>query len=224
MFAASQRTNNNARLRTRPAPNIQAMPSPARTMARTQPASSTAIIAPGTAAAVSLTFLDAGFERWHDFFLLAGTAGATLLGLLFVSVSLKTEVIMRSSERHLRSQAMSAFESLLFTMILSLALLIPFGSVRYAGVFLVTLGLVGVVRSGMHVLSSGHDLVHAAAAALRRRLLLPVAAHAVLVWTGIELLTQRRTSGLFLMVAPLWLLITATRTAWQLLVEVGEAR
>ena len=173
---------------------------------------------------MSITFQGAGLDRWHDFFLLAGTAGATLLGLLFVSVSLKTDVIMRSSERHLRSQAVSAFESLLFTMILSLAMLIPFGSQRLVGVFLVTLGAVGMLRSTMHVLSSGQDLVHAAASALRRRLLLPVAAHAVIVWTGIQILLRRETSALFLMVAPLWLLITATRTAWQLLVEVGEAK
>jgi hypothetical protein len=30
------------------------------------------------------------FERWHDFFLLVGTAGATLVALLFVAVSLGT--------------------------------------------------------------------------------------------------------------------------------------
>jgi len=168
--------------------------------------------------------LEAGFERWHDFFLLAGTAGATLLGLLFVSVSLNTEVIMRSSERHLRSQAMSAFESLMFTMILSLVALTPLSDTKLIGVFLLTLGLVGMLRSATHVLGSGHDLVHAAANALRRRLLLPVAAHAIVAWTGIQLLRRHEASGLTLLVAPLWLLITATRTAWQLLVEVGEVK
>ena len=166
----------------------------------------------------------AGFERWHDFFLLAGTAGATLLGLLFVSVSLKTDVIMRSSERHLRSQAMSSFESLMFTMILSLVMLNPMSESKFLGVFLLTLGLVGMLRSGMHVLSSGRDLVHAAASALRRRLLLPLAAHAAIAWTGIALMRRQEVSGMLLMVGTLWLLITATRTAWQLLVEVGEAK
>jgi len=88
-----------------------------------------------------VTIPETGFEHWHEFFILAGTAGATLLGLLFVSVSLKTEVIMRSSERHLRSQAMSAFESLMFTMILSLVALTPLSNTKLIGVFLLTLGL-----------------------------------------------------------------------------------
>jgi len=172
---------------------------------------------------VSLSF-QSGFERWHDFFLLAGTAGATLLGLLFVSVSLKTDVIMRSSERHLRSQAMSSFESLMFTMILSLVVLTPMAETKFAGLFLVTLGLVGMLRAAMHVISSGHDLVHAAATALRRRLLLPLGAHAAIAWTGVTLMRGREVSGLLLLVGTLWLLITATRTAWQLLVEVGEVK
>jgi len=172
---------------------------------------------------VTFTF-GTGLERWHDFFLLAGTAGATLLGLLFVSVSLKTDVIMRSSERHLRSQAMSSFESLMFTMIFSLVALTPLDKPKFLGLFFVTLGLVGMVRAGMHVASSGHDLVHAAATALRRRLLLPLGAHAAIAWTGITLMRGQEASGLFLILATLWLLITATRTAWQLLVEVGEAK
>jgi hypothetical protein len=34
--------------------------------------------------------MDGALERWHDFFLLVGTAGATLLALLFVAVSIGT--------------------------------------------------------------------------------------------------------------------------------------
>ena len=32
--------------------------------------------------------MTAELEHWHDFYLLVGTAGATLLGLLFIAVSL----------------------------------------------------------------------------------------------------------------------------------------
>jgi len=33
-------------------------------------------------------------SEWHDFYLLTGTAAATLLGLLFVAVSLNAEIIL----------------------------------------------------------------------------------------------------------------------------------
>jgi hypothetical protein len=39
---------------------------------------------------VDAPFLQA-VDQWHDFYLMAGTAGATLIGLLFVSVSLYLE-------------------------------------------------------------------------------------------------------------------------------------
>lgn len=31
-------------------------------------------------------------EAWHDFFMLAGTAAATLMGLLFVALSLRIDI------------------------------------------------------------------------------------------------------------------------------------
>ena len=45
-------------------------------------------------------------ERWHDFFLLVGTAGATLLALLFVAVSIGAGFLSNS-----RASAMRAFFS-----------------------------------------------------------------------------------------------------------------
>jgi len=35
---------------------------------------------------------------WHDFYLLAGTAAATLVGLLFVGLSLHLRIVIASSE------------------------------------------------------------------------------------------------------------------------------
>ncbi len=167
-----------------------------------------------------MTFLEPGFERWHDFFLLAGTAGATLLGLLFVAVSLKTDIIMRGSQRHLRAQAMSAFESLMFVMILSLAVLVPVARMRLTGAMLITLGMVGLVRA----VAAARGDASPAAASLRRRLILPVLAYVFIAWSGIEAIASVRGASFQLFAATLWLLITATRGAWQLLVEVGETK
>jgi hypothetical protein len=161
-----------------------------------------------------------GLERWHDFFLLAGTAGFTLLGLLFVSVSLKTDTIMRSEQPHLRLQAMSSFESLMFVMILALMALVPFNHPRLAGGMLLVLGLMGMLRATVHVIRLRVD--RRTPAGVRRQLVLPLAAHVMVAWGGISILTQSPNTALALLAAVVWLLVTATRGAWRLLVEVGE--
>jgi hypothetical protein len=158
-------------------------------------------------------------ERWHDFFLLAGTAGVTLMGLLFVAVSLNVRIIMRGDERHLRAIATSAFEAYLFTTILALMMLVPMERQRVFGVALIVIGVVGLVRAVTHVRSAG-----GARGFTRGRLLLPAAAHIVLAVTGVRLLAESPDAAQMLMVAVLWLLVSATRNAWILLVEVGEAR
>ena len=168
-----------------------------------------------------ITF-EVGFERWHDFFLLAGTAGATLLGLLFVSVSLKTDVIMRSNESHLRAQAMSAFESLMFVMVLSLLLLMPVSAARL-GPAIIAVGAIGLFRAVRHVTSAGQG-VSSATLLLRRRMLLPVLAYLFIGWSGVEAIRKVPSEHFQLLAATLWLLVTATRGAWQLLVEVSEAK
>jgi hypothetical protein len=159
------------------------------------------------------------FEPWHDFFVVAGTAGVTLLGLVFVAVSLNTGIIMRSNERHLRVQAVTSFEALLFTAVLSLIALAPMESVRQHGVMLITFGVVWFLRSITHLRTVGGAGVH-----LRRRLLLPAAAYAVVAVSGVQLMLGARDITLFWISAVLWLVITATRNAWSLLVDVGEVR
>jgi hypothetical protein len=40
----------------------------------------------------------AALAGWHDFFILAGTASATLVGLLFVGLSLHLRIVVSTSE------------------------------------------------------------------------------------------------------------------------------
>ncbi|HVO88621.1 MAG TPA: hypothetical protein VMV45_08770 [Casimicrobiaceae bacterium] len=80
---------------------------------------------------------DAVMEGWHDFFLLAGTAGVTLTGLLFVVVSFGWRVI---AERH--STGLKAFITpniyhLTAAFVVSEVLLAPIASQRVIGAALV---------------------------------------------------------------------------------------
>jgi hypothetical protein len=164
--------------------------------------------------------ISADIERWHDFFLLAGTAGVTLMGLLFVAVSLNVAIIMRGNERHLRAIATSAFEAYLFSTILALLMLVPMERDRIHGVALIVIGVVGLVRAIAHVRAAGPAVPRFT----RGRLLLPAAAHVVLAITGVRLLAESPDAVQMLITAVVWLLVSATRNAWVLLVEVGEVK
>lgn len=139
-------------------------------------------------------------------------------------MSLKTEIIMRSSERHLRAQAMSAFESLLFVMVLSMTALVPLARARLTGTMLMVLGAVGIVRALRHVVADGRGRANPTTVLLRRRLILPILAHVLIEWSGFDLIVDRPNGVFPLFAAMLWLLVTATRGAWELLVEVGESK
>jgi len=54
-------------------------------------------------------------RRWHDFYIVAGTSSATLVGLLFVGLSLHLrEVLSRSEVRSLARVTLANFGIVLF--------------------------------------------------------------------------------------------------------------
>ncbi len=71
---------------------------------------------------------DAGgvtMQGWHDFYEMIGGAAATLLGLLFVSVSLNAEIILGPAHRHSKRLAEQAFQNYLCVLLVSLLVAFP---------------------------------------------------------------------------------------------------
>lgn len=64
-------------------------------------------------------------ESWHDFYMLAGSAAATLLGLLFVAVSLNLRIFTDPKRPELRARAINSFESFVYLVLFALMFLIP---------------------------------------------------------------------------------------------------
>ena len=65
-------------------------------------------------------------QRWHDFYIVAGTAAATLVGLLFVGLSLHLRAVLSRSEvRSLARVTLANFGLILFV---SLFMVIPQGA------------------------------------------------------------------------------------------------
>jgi hypothetical protein len=64
-------------------------------------------------------------ETWHDFFMLSGTAAATLLGLLFVAVSLRPDIRSQNNDSFQRTIVGHSFSNYLAVLLFSLYFLIP---------------------------------------------------------------------------------------------------
>jgi hypothetical protein len=86
-------------------------------------------------------------KEWHDFYVLVGTAGATLLALLFVAVSCGAGFLTeerRSGTSTFMSPVVVHFTSVFF---LSAVALCPWHQIKYFAVLIGVIALVGAVLS-----------------------------------------------------------------------------
>jgi hypothetical protein len=86
-------------------------------------------------------------KEWHDFYVLVGTAGATLLALLFVAVSLGAGYLTQdhqSATRMFMSPVVVHFASMFFLSAVALA---PWHQARYFAALIAITALIGATIS-----------------------------------------------------------------------------
>jgi len=160
-------------------------------------------------------------QSWHDFYIVAGTVSATLVGLLFVGLSLHLRVVLSRNE--VRSLARVTLANLGLIVILSLFMVIPEGisTVRVELLFsaIISLGvvlpsLVSATRSETKTLR-GYRLL--------ARIGLSAIAYAGVIVASSRYTAQSYRSALSVLVAVLvGLVVISLRNSWDLLVCVGE--
>jgi len=79
--------------------------------------------------------------RWQNFFLLTGTAAATLMGLLFVAGALATSASQRGTARSRQTFVMPILKHFGYVLAISTVSLVPFHSVWAYGAALLAIGL-----------------------------------------------------------------------------------
>jgi len=165
------------------------------------------------------------FERWHDFYMLAGTSAATLIGLLFVSLTLNIEVMRDESQIGLRELATQTFGSFLYILLISLLLLIPDNHPQFIGIQLLILGTFGLVNAFRWLQPViGNLQATWAKTYLFWRFILPTVSYLGLIVISLAV-WQGRHDGLFSVVYVIFiLLVTATHNAWDLLVGISHKK
>jgi hypothetical protein len=158
---------------------------------------------------------------WHDFYIMIGTAAATLVGLLFVSLSLNADVITDEANVGLRVLAAQTFANFLFVLLFAVVLLIPEQGPRGLGLPLGCIGAYGLYLTVRRLLVArrtqtpgwgrGSVARHVGGSALCYLALLVVA---------VSVLLGRTAAMYWLVPVILLLIVEASLNAWGLLVQL----
>lgn len=165
-------------------------------------------------------------EKWHDFFLMAGTAAVTLAGLLFVAISLHVDALVQDHREHLLDLARATLMSFVLVMVLSLSLLVPQAGQRVTGMQLFILGVgfsVWTLRTLIFARGVGHQ--HFSLGRYRRRLVIPLLGYGYISLVGWMLFHRGSPEWLTFLIGGICLLLgNASGTSWELLVRVARIR
>jgi len=160
-----------------------------------------------------------------EFYQMIGATAATLIGLLFVSMSLNAETILGDDHKHARRLAEQAFQNYLAVLFVSLMDFFPhIGSVAFGQTLICAAAIWGswtitrffqVVRAP----PAGYSLVRAL-----RRYIPPLIGFAMLFVVGLETAFQKRDESTTCAIAILLLLLSATIVSWELLVQIAAEK
>jgi hypothetical protein len=164
-------------------------------------------------------------NAWHEFYTVVAGTAATLLGLLFVSISLNAEVILGSGNKHAKRLAEQAFSNYLLVLVISLVVLIPDIPDKDFGLSLLCLSLSGgpwvVVRAFQSARAHPGGFPRLT---LLRRFFAPLIAFALLAYAGYEMVSGHGEVRGSIAAGIMVLLISATVVAWDLLIRIAEEK
>jgi hypothetical protein len=162
-------------------------------------------------------------DTWHEFYAVTGEGAASLVGLLFVGLSLHLRLVI--SHPDVRALAGVTFTNFISTLIVALVMVIPEDNPARSGVELLGIGLVAAIISGPRFVagigSRGPTIGF-------RRLLLRFGMSALaflgLAGCGVTLIVGDYHDALtVLVVITLLVFVFSLRNTWDLLVSVAAA-
>ncbi|MBV9282624.1 MAG: hypothetical protein JOZ41_21310 [Chloroflexi bacterium] len=164
---------------------------------------------------------------WQTFYLLAGTASATLVGLIFVAVSLHLDLVGESGISPIFTLARRTLSSFILVVIIALVFLVPEQGPQGLGWPLLALGMVDMLQTTLDIGDVIGELTHTAGWQSFANRIVPPVVLPLLSGIGLVLVAATvlagTTSALSWMV-PLVVLVlsTAAFNAWELM--LGLAR
>jgi len=162
-------------------------------------------------------------QEWETFYATLAGVSATLVGLLFVSLSLNTSFIRGPEGKHLLRIAAQSFSSFLYILTTALVFLIPEQDPFSLGITLIILGGFGFFRIARRVVEAYEEYspIGKVGQAVQEYWLL-VLAYGGMILIAVGVLNDNYEILNYLVFVWMSLLVSASRDAWRLLFLVGK--
>lgn len=155
---------------------------------------------------------------WQVFYATIAGASATLLGLLFVAVSINKEHLENEMHAHFRSLARQTFGTFMYIITFSLVFLIPRESPLGLGIPLTCIAVFGLINMIREM--APHKRTVEGLVALNRYGW-SLAGFSVMISSSIHILLAADKASLYHLVSAMFmLLVSAAKSSWILMVEI----
>ncbi len=156
--------------------------------------------------------------EWHDFYIMVGTAAATLVGLLFIGLTLNIDLIRRADFADIQTLAILTFNSFFYTVFFAVIFLIPQQDPLGLGLPLLAAGGFGLwsVLVQFYRTRGSHRAL--GRSSVTNRFFLPTISLLAVVVIAISVLSGSTAGFNLLVPAMIVLLATGSRNAWDLLI------
>ncbi|MFN8471550.1 MAG: hypothetical protein U0822_04970 [Anaerolineae bacterium] len=166
-------------------------------------------------------------DSWHEFYLMTGTAAATLIGLLFVAVTVNASLLRGPDGYHRRSWARHTFQNFLYVLFVSLVFLMPDQGRLGLAIPLLFMGGFALfsVYQLLRVGKQPSDTPHSEfiRARMIREALYTGGCFVILIIVALFLLQGQPQQLYWLAAAVLVLLVVGASSAWRFLLALIEA-
>lgn len=160
---------------------------------------------------------------WSSFFSVIGGTSATLLGLLFVAISINAPATLGKGQEHSRRLAGQAFQNYLAVVMVALLALIPRMDLDTFGRITLAVSALWVVWVGMRVYqgATGGGSLDFRLRALRRHLPTLIG-YAMLVIAALRMALSGEDDLAWIAAALMVMLFSAARVSWQFLLDLAK--
>jgi hypothetical protein len=161
-------------------------------------------------------------RSWETFYLLTGTAAATLIGLLFVAISIHIEVFTRRVASGLKHFAALTFNCYFYILLIAIFFLIPALSPLGLGIPLSLLGILGSANAAVQQSNARKTSPDRQGGRLASRFTGPMLSLAGLALMGVAIALKIGLSFYGVVIVIVLLLASASQNAWALLIQADD--